>query len=323
MAKSSLAIDARKLSRTFGEYTAVNKIDIQVKEGEIYGFLGPNGAGKSTTIKMLVTLLNPTSGDAFINGESIVKNPGSVRLNIGVALQEAALDEKQTGIEFLKLQSRLYGLYGHAFDRRLKELLQLVDIGEAIGRPIKSYSGGMKRRLDLAAALVHNPSVLFLDEPTTGLDPISRSKVWDEVRRLNNELGMTIFLTTQYLEEADQLADRVGIISKGTIVAEGSPKELKNKIGKDLIVVKVAKNPEEAAKKLRTRPLFKNAEVHNKELTLATANGAKLVSELAIALKELNVKVEELTLRSASLDDVFLEVTGSRLQGNDEEETKK
>ena len=212
------AITASKLTKSFGGKKAVSNVSIKIKQGEIYGFLGPNGAGKSTTIKMLVTLLEPTSGSVKILGNDSVKDADQVRLDIGVALQEAALDLSQKGVEFLKMQARLYGIRGKAVNERVEELKSLVDIGDAINQPIKSYSGGMKRRLDLAAALIHNPKILFLDEPTTGLDPVSRAKVWQEVRRLNKELGMTIFLTTQYLEEADQLADRIGIINAGKII---------------------------------------------------------------------------------------------------------
>src|SRR5207302_6109028 len=207
--------------------------------GEIYGFLGPNGAGKSTTVRMLCTLLAPTAGRAVVAGYDVATEPGHVRLRSGVALQEAALDPKQTGEELLRLQGRLYGLSRGEIEQRLAELTELVDIGDALRRPISTYSGGMRRRLDLAAALVHNPDVLFLDEPTTGLDPASRMRVWEEVRRLNAELGMTIFLTTQYLEEADELAHRVGIINAGRIVAEGTPPDLKRSVGNDLIVARI------------------------------------------------------------------------------------
>ncbi|MEY4010486.1 MAG: hypothetical protein RLZZ93_1178, partial [Actinomycetota bacterium] len=206
----SLAIEARSLVRRFGDTEAVNGVDLSIATGEIYGFLGPNGAGKSTTVRMLCTLLAPTGGTARVAGFDVASEAEKVRLRIGVALQEAALDPKQTGRELLDLQGRLYGLTKAERARRLEELLDLVAIGDAIDRRISTYSGGMKRRLDLAAALVHQPQVLFLDEPTTGLDPTSRAAVWAEVRHLNRDLGMTIFLTTQYLEEADALAHRVG-----------------------------------------------------------------------------------------------------------------
>jgi ABC-2 type transport system ATP-binding protein len=205
---------------------AVRGVELCVEAGEIFGFLGPNGAGKSTTVRMLTTLLSITSGRAFVAGLDVAENPDGVRRRIGVALQEAGLDARQTGRELLVLQGRLFGMNGREAAQRAVELLELVELTEAADRPIKGYSGGMKRRLDLASALVHEPEVLFLDEPTTGLDPASRLTVWDEVRRINDR-GTTVFLTTQYLEEADQLCDRLAIIDGGEIVREGTPAELK------------------------------------------------------------------------------------------------
>ena len=224
--RDDLAIEAVGLERRFGVKTAVDKIDLAVRRGEIYGFLGPNGAGKSTTTRMLCTLTSLTGGRATVAGHDVAKDPNAVRLRIGVALQATALDDKQTGAELLVQQGRYYGLNRGEIKTRMDELRSLIDIGDALAKRIGTYSGGMRRRVDLAAALIHNPEVLFLDEPTTGLDPVSRAKVWEEVRRLNDELGMTIFLTTQYLEEADELADRVGIIDQGKIVSEGTPTEL-------------------------------------------------------------------------------------------------
>src|SRR5260370_12729242 len=220
------AIRAEALVRQFGGVRAVDRVDLAIPAGEIYGFLGPNGAGKSTMVRMLCTLLAPTGGRALVAGYDVAARPGQVRLRIGVALQEAALDPKQTGTELLRLQGRLYGLSSRELTRRLAELGELIELGDALDRPVGTYSGGMKRRLDLAAALVHNPEVVFLDEPTTGLDPTSRARVWSEIRRLNQQQGITIFLTTQYLEEADELAHRVAIIDHGRSVAEGTPAAL-------------------------------------------------------------------------------------------------
>ena len=210
-----------------GTVEAVRGVDLEVSAGEIFGFLGPNGAGKSTTVRMLTTLLTITSGRAEVAGVDIARDPDGARHKIGVALQEAGLDPRQTGRELLVLHGRLFGLSGSAATKRAQELLALVDIEDAADRKIKGYSGGMQRRLDLAAALVHEPEVLFLDEPTTGLDPASRLTVWEELRRING-LGTTIFLTTQYLEEADQLCDRLAIIDGGLIVREGTPRRLKD-----------------------------------------------------------------------------------------------
>ena len=307
------AVEASGLTRDFGSVKAVDAIDLAVTSGEIYGFLGPNGAGKTTVLRMLTTLLLPTAGSARVAGHDVVAEPNAVRIRIGAALQEAALDAKQTGRELLRLQARLYGLRGKDVKRRVEEMAELVDIGDAIDRLIGTYSGGMKRRLDLAAALIHGPRILFLDEPTTGLDPISRVRVWDEVRRVNDDLGVTVFLTTQYLEEADHLAQRVGIIDEGRIVAEGSPAELKRAIGSDVIIAKIDGEMAGAAQVCERLPGVSSVSVHADELTLSVADGAKLIGPAAIALNEHGANVQELTLRTPTLDDVFLHYTGARL----------
>jgi ABC-2 type transport system ATP-binding protein len=314
---TSYAIRTEGLVRSFGETTAVDGVNIAVPSGEIYGFLGPNGAGKSTLMRMLVTLLLPTAGIAEVAGFNVVTDPDTVRLHIGVALQDASLDSKQTGLEILKLQARLYGLNKNETESRLKVLSGLIDLGEALDRRVGTYSGGMKRRLDLAAALVHNPDVLFLDEPTTGLDPVSRAVVWGEVRRLNEELGMTIFLTTQYLEEADELAHRVGIIDAGKIVAEGTPEELKRGVGNDVIVAEVdPAQGELAVTSLSSIGAVDSVEAHAGEITVRTENGSALLSPVAVALAEVGVSVKSLTLRTPTLDDVFLQMTGSHIESD-------
>jgi ABC-2 type transport system ATP-binding protein len=314
---TTAAVLTEGLQRRFDDNMAVDGVDLAVAPGEIYGFLGPNGAGKSTTVRMLCTLLLPTGGKARVAGHDVAAEPDAVRLRIGVALQEAALDDKQTGRELRRLQGRLYGLRRDEIERRLADLERLVDIGDALDARIGTYSGGMKRRLDLAAALVHNPEVLFLDEPTTGLDPISRAKVWDEVRRLNEQLGMTIFLTTQYLEEADHLADRVGIINNGRIVAEGTPEELKRTVGTDLVVVEVDGDDEKAKAVLDAVDAVDTVTMAGKEILAHTADGAAAVSPVAVALSDAGIRVRALTLRTPTLDDVFLELTGNRIQEGD------
>src|SRR5918999_527555 len=232
------AIEADRLVREFKKGPrAVDGIDLQVATGEVYGFLGPNGAGKSTTVHMLTTLLPPTEGTARVAGFDVVREGPRVRKVIGAALQEAALDPFLSGRNHLRLQAALHGLSRHERKARGNELLERVGLTHAADRRVQTYSGGMKRRLDLALALVHHPSILFLDEPTTGLDPQSRSALWQEVARLAQDEGVTIFLTTQYLEEADVLADRVGIIDRGHIVAEGTPEELKDEIGRPSVEV--------------------------------------------------------------------------------------
>jgi len=309
----SSAIVTAGLVRRFGDKTAVDGVDLDIRRGEIYGFLGPNGAGKSTTVRMLCTLLTPTSGQALVAGHDVAREPERVRLRIGAALQEAALDPKQTGLQLLRLQGRLYGLSRAEVEARLEALSQLIDIGDAIKAPIETYSGGMKRRLDLAAALVHSPEVLFLDEPTTGLDPVSRARMWEEVRRLNSELGMTIFLTTQYLEEADELADRVGIINRGQIVAEGTPAELKRQVGTDVIVARLAHRDDACLGLVRDLPGVRGAEFHGDELLVSADDGAATIGSVAVALASA-CQVRTLTLRTPTLDDVFLELTGNRME---------
>ena len=308
------AIRSESLVRRFGELTAVDGVDLDVASGEIYGFLGPNGAGKSTTVRMLCTLLAPSGGRATVAGFDVARDPGTVRLHIGVALQEAALDPRQTGTELLRLQGRLYGLSRSEALRRVDELGELIDLVDALDRPISTYSGGMRRRLDLAAALVHNPTILFLDEPTTGLDPVSRARVWEEVRRLNDELGMTIFLTTQYLEEADTLADRVGIIDGGKIVAEGTPTELKRAVGTDLIIVRVDGDGAAVCPALERVDGVLSVEARGSEIVVSTGDGSGTVSPVAVALSACEVRVRDLTLRTPTLDDVFLELTGTHIR---------
>ncbi|MEM7340942.1 MAG: ATP-binding cassette domain-containing protein [Actinomycetota bacterium] len=311
------AIVTNKLSRRFGEELAVDGVDLQVAEGEIYGFLGPNGAGKSTTVRMLCTLLAPTGGSASVAGLDVVDDAGGVRLRIGVALQDASLDEKQTGREILALQGNLYGMRGSVLNDRIAAVLEFVEIGDAIDRRVATYSGGMKRRVDLASALLHEPDVLFLDEPTTGLDPVSRAKVWEEVRRLNEDLGVTIFLTTQYLEEADMLADRVGIIDEGRIVAEGTPDALKRSVGNDVIVARLASMSDDLTSTIRALAGVTDLSVAGDELVVSATDGAALVNDLVVALNGAGVRAESLTLRTPTLDDVFLNATGHRIEPGD------
>lgn len=312
-----LAVATRGLVRRFDATVAVDGIDLEVERGEIYGFLGPNGAGKSTLIRMLCTLLRPSAGRATVAGYDVAGQPQQVRVRIGAALQDAALDDHQTGRELLALQGRLYGLRPGEIRRRLDAVLDLVAIGDAIDRRIGTYSGGMKRRLDLAAALVHNPEVVFLDEPTTGLDPESRARVWAEVRRLNAELGITIFLTTQYLEEADALADRVGIINRGRVVAEGTPSALKRRFGADRIVADVeGAHADDAATGdlLRQLDEVTSVAVEAGKLVVTTDDGPAALGPVATALARTGIGVRSITLRTPTLDDVFLELTESRIE---------
>ena len=313
---SSLAADvvAHGLVRRFGDITAVDGIDLDVGEGEIFGFLGPNGAGKSTTVRMLVTLLKPSAGSASVAGFDVASQPNEVRRRIGVALQDAAIDPLMTGNESLRLQAVMQGLGGRPGQQRAGELLERVGLTEAGDRRVGTYSGGMRRRLDLALALIHKPSVLFLDEPTTGLDPTSRQAVWEEVRSLNDE-GTTVFLTTQYLEEADQLAGRIAIIDGGTIVREGDPAALKEAVGDPTLRLEVADpSRQEAAQGILTgfggeRPARAG------RIAIGLRGGTGSLASVIRALDEAGIAVGHVEVDSPSLDDVFADATGRRLEG--------
>lgn len=312
------AIQSEALVRVFPPDTrAVDGIDLDVKEGEIFGFLGANGSGKTTTVRMLTTLLKLTSGRASVLGHDVVKEPNKVRMQIGVALQEASLDDLQTGRELLRLQSRLYRVPPGEIEARVTHLLEVVDLLDVADRRVGTYSGGMKRRLDLAAALVHNPTVVFLDEPTTGLDPISRDAIWRYVEQLNQAQGVTFFLTTQYLEEADRLAHNVAIMDKGKIVAQGSPEQLKASIGADVVTVRVPDNDgvaQRAADAVRSVPGLEDVRIVEDTIIVYVRDGKSAVAPVVLALEKGNVPVEEISLARPSLDDVFLQTTGRHLE---------
>ncbi len=310
------AIEVTGLERTFeGEIKAVQGVDLEVAAGEIYAFLGPNGAGKTTTVRMLTTLLRPTGGSARVAGHDVVEEASEVRRAIGVALQEAALDPLMTGRELILLQATLHGLPGAEGKSRSEALLSRVGLVEAADRRVGTYSGGMRRRLDLASALVHEPRVLFLDEPTTGLDPVSRKAIWEEVVKLNRE-GTTVFLTTQYLEEADQLANRVGIIAKGRIVAEGTPTSLKAEIGKPHLEIGLLDGEGDRAKAICEafgRPLPEK----DGKVLVELEGGAGDIAQVVRALDEAGLLVESLELVEPTLDDVFVAKTGEHLEGDE------
>ncbi len=307
-------IEVENLVREFRKGPrAVDGISLTVQPGEIYGFLGPNGAGKSTTVLMLTTLLPPTSGTARVAGYDIVKEGPQVRASIGAALQEAALDPFLTGRDHLRLQAALHGLSRAERKKRSAELLERVGLSEAADRRVRGYSGGMKRRLDLALALVHQPSILFLDEPTTGLDPQSRSALWAEMSRLAREDEVTVFLTTQYLEEADVLADRVGIIDRGKIVAEDTPEALKAEIGRPSVEA-TPSDPGERAAVVKVLNRF-GEEIPAQPGAVAVRLDHGDLADVVRALDGESLKVSNLRLDEPSLNDVFLEKTGRSLEG--------
>jgi len=320
MPERTAAIEARGLVREFKKGPrAVDGIDLTVEPGEVYGFLGPNGAGKSTTVHMLTTLLPPTAGTATVAGHDVEKEGPAVRAAIGAALQEAALDPFLTGREHLKLQTAMHGMRGDEGRERADALLERVGLVQAADRRVGGYSGGMKRRLDLALALVHKPRILFLDEPTTGLDPQSRTALWEEVQRLAADRGVTVFLTTQYLEEADVLADRVGIIDNGQIVAEGTPEALKDEIGRP----SVEATPIDAGDLPRMKDVLgrfgEMVTGSPKAASVRLSGGDSQLADVVRALDSEDIKILDLQLHAPTLDDVFLTKTGRSLEGAEEE----
>jgi ABC-2 type transport system ATP-binding protein len=321
LSEGKWGIEAGGLEREFrGGIRAVDGVDLSVSPGEIYGFLGPNGAGKSTTILMLTTLLPPSGGTAKVGGFDVVKEGNRVRSVIGAALQEAALDPFLTGYEHVQLQGAMHGMSRAERRKRGQELLERVGLTEAAGRKVRGYSGGMRRRLDLALALVHHPSILFLDEPTTGLDPQSRAALWDEISRLAGEDGVTVFLTTQYLEEADALCDRVGIIDNGKIVAEDTPERLKAEIGRPSVEVTPA-DPEDLGAVERVLEGFgEMISTPTESAAVRLEDGTEGMAGVVRALDREDIRVSNMELNEPTLDDVYLEKTGRKLEGAAEEQ---
>jgi ABC-2 type transport system ATP-binding protein len=307
-------IEAEGLVRRFGDLVAVNGVDLTVQPGEIFGFLGPNGAGKTTLVRMLVTLLRPSAGRARVAGFDVVKDAQRVRRAIGVALQDHALDPLMTGAELLRLQAVLHGLDRTQAASRTAELLERVGLSAAADRRVGTYSGGMRRRLDLALALIHSPGVLFLDEPTTGLDPSSRVSLWDEIRRLSRDSGTTVFLTTQYMEEADQLCARVAIIDLGRIVQEGTPEALKEKVGLPTLRVTVDRGAKARARGVLAK-FGEEVPAEAGAIAIRLPGGAGAVASVVRALDKARVAAESMELTQPSLDDVFAAATGHRLEG--------
>ena len=309
-----LAVEAKNLKKTFktkqGNVEAVRDVSFKVNKGEVFGILGPNGAGKSTTILMLTTLLRITSGTAKINDLDVVKNDSEVRNKIGIALQDTGIDNLLTARELFYTTARLWGLSKSKSKDRTEEMLNLVGLTEAADRRVKTYSGGMKRRLDLGLSLVHKPEVLFLDEPTTGLDPGSRRVLWDEIKKLRDE-GVTIILTTQYLEEADELANRISIIDEGLVVAEGTPDELKSSIGGDVITL-TFRTVDDA---IKAQTIIENSDIEDNQIRVTVENGAEKIPNLLNQLVSKDINVQSVSANKPSLDDVFLKVTGYRLEG--------
>ncbi|MES5822357.1 ATP-binding cassette domain-containing protein [Streptomyces sp. RG80] len=312
------AVEARQLTKTYpGDVTALTGMDVTVEPGTVFGLLGPNGAGKSTTVKILTTLARPDSGTATVAGHDVLRHPDRVRRAIGVVAQNSGADPGATGRENLRLQGRLYGARGAGLDARVAELLDRFSLTEAADRPVKGYSGGMRRRLDVALGLVHRPEVLFLDEPTTGLDPQARGAMWDEIARLAGDEGLTILLTTHYLEEADRLAERVAIVDRGRVVVEGTPDSLKGELHGDAVHLQLRATVGEAGRTLLRGALDGLPGVHEvlvdgHRVSVRADDGAAAVPALLGALERAGVGVAAATVARPSLDDVYLRYTGRR-----------
>jgi len=314
------SIWAQGLTRDFADLKAVDGVDLSIESGRIFGFLGPNGSGKTTMVRMLTTILKPSAGSARVAGFDVSKNQGEVRERVGVALQEVGLDGLMTAREMLVLQARLFRADGDQARATAERLLTTVGLDDVdLKKRVGEYSGGMKRRLDLALALVHEPLVLFLDEPTTGLDPVSRGSIWDEVRRLNSEKGMTIFLTTQYLEEADKLADEVAIIDRGRIVAQGAPRALKKAIGNEVVTLSFASDEVATRAAFALEQLCPDRRPAGRDLLCYFATAAGRLPELIRVLDEAGVGLEGLTISEPTLDDVFLQATGHRMSPREQD----
>lgn len=297
------------MTKKFGDFTAVDAVTLSVDEGEIFGLLGPNGAGKTTLISMLVTLKHPTAGGASVNGFDIARDPDSVRRSIGIVFQDPSLDEELTAYENLELHAVMYGMPKAERDAKIKEVVALVELSDRLNDLVKTFSGGMRRRLEISRSLLHNPKILFLDEPTIGLDPQTRRHVWDYVKRLRNEKGVTLVLTTHYLEEADALCDRIAIIDAGKNVALDTPKRLKDSLGGDVIEAE-CDNPKKLAAALKGKAWAKDVKATEGKITFKVEAGEKRVPEVIAAANAKGITVDSIALRKPALDDVFLHYTG-------------
>jgi ABC-2 type transport system ATP-binding protein len=313
------AIAVQDLHKRYGDVQALDGVSFAVREGEVFGLLGPNGAGKSTTVRTLVTLTKPDSGSASVAGHDVLREQVAVRRALGYVPQDSGVDELGTGRENLTLQGHVEGMSGRALRSRVDELLALVGLSEAADRIVKSYSGGMRRRLDIALGLVHRPRVLFLDEPTTGLDPEARVAMWEEVSRLAEAETLTILLTTHYLEEADQLADRLAIVSRGRVVVEGTPDELKQGLEGEVVEVEIVDGAlEDAAATVRALTDVREVTLSGRKLRSRVADGARAVPTILAALDGRGVGVEAVTMHRPSLDNVYLHYTGREFSAEDD-----
>ncbi|PLV60067.1 ATP-binding cassette domain-containing protein [Thermotoga sp. KOL6] len=308
-------IVVEKLSKRFGDLEAVKGVSFSVKKGEIFAFLGPNGAGKTTTINMLTTLLKPTSGKAVVAGHDVVKEPKEVRKKIGIVFQDQSLDRELTAYENMYIHGRIYGHSGEKLKKKILELLEFVELLDFKDKPVKTFSGGMARRLEIARSLIHEPEVLFLDEPTIGLDPHTRAHIWEYISKMKKEHNMTIFLTTHYMDEAEQLADRVAIIDHGKIIALGSPDELKQLVGKEVIYVKFA----DSVDCIESEIIKECKKLSDGRLELNVENSSTAIPKIFEIAQKKGIRIEEITYHKPTLNDVFLHLTGRELREEEAE----
>ncbi len=309
------SIETKSLTKSFGDVTAVNDVTFSVKEGEIFGFLGPNGAGKSTTIMILTTLLKPTSGQALISGFDVLANPKQVRQNIGYVQQETTVDEYLTGRENLILQAKLNHIPNNEIAKRIDEVLDLIELSEKQHEAVATYSGGMRKRLDIAGGLLHRPKVLFLDEPTVGLDIQTRRKIWQYIKKIHEEFEMTIFLTTHYMEEADQLCDRIGIIDDGKIQVIDTPENMKSAMGNEVISIVVeGENHDSFLSKLENLDYVNKINQDDGKLTVFASNGTEVIPKIFQISSKLEIKITSIALTQPTLDDVFISYTGHEIR---------
>jgi len=313
------SIETKSLTKSFGDVTAVNDISFSVENGEIFGFLGPNGAGKSTTIMIFTTLLKPTSGQALISGFDVMTNAKKVRQNIGYVQQETTVDEYLTGRENLLLQAKLNHIPKGEIDKRIDEILELIELSDKQDKSVGTYSGGMRKRLDIAGGLLHRPKVLFLDEPTVGLDIQTRRKIWKYIKKIHDEFDMTIFLTTHYMEEADQLCDRIGIIDGGKIQVIDSPKNMKKAMGNEVIsiILEEGENYDSFLFELKKIEFVNKINKDGSKLTLFASNGTEVIPKIFQISSKLNIKIISISLTQPTLDDVFISYTGHEIRDDD------
>ena len=314
-------IEVSNLTKKFGDLVAVDKISFSIKEGEIFGLLGPNGAGKTTTISMLSTILKPTSGEALVNNFNIATDPNNVRKSIGIVFQDPSLDDELTAYENMDFHGRLYNISKETKKDRIMEMLKLVGLDDRKDSLVKTFSGGMKRRLEIARGLLHNPKVLFLDEPTIGLDPQTRNYIWDYIKKLNKEKKVTIILTTHYMDEADKLCDSLAIVNRGKIVAQGNPKDLKEAIGGDVVTIQSKEN-HKLKEKIEKFSWIKEVKEHDGSITISLKNAELHIAEIVKISDKEKIQISSITMHEPTLEDVFLHFTGKTIY-EEEVDTKE